>query len=403
MKWFDAMLAFALTMVVFSTMVTVLLEILYRVVHAREKIFKLMLERLFDQVLWPLVRERLASMNVAEVRNSFVHALIHNSAAADIGAPIRGKWTRLARVDNSKLTVLEFAERLAGTEVGKAIAAGGEQRVTAIVNDLAQKYERFAHGSRAFLAERSLTLSIALSMVLAFALNVDAVVLYRSFIHDAKLTSAINERFSLVAQEMKAANASLEKARAAGDLDNEQNVEEIKQRLEQMQVQFADLKSIGLPIGYENFPGCSKPGAAGASADKPAGAGASANGDPAVAAVDIGNCALVPAEVRGKGAWAGIAHNVWNAFPQFLFWIACVLLGGLLIGLGAPFWFDLAQGLSKSLQVLKAVGGGREREKDEQAAAVAAGTSPPPRNPVEAFTTAIAALPAAELRRLKIG
>ncbi len=375
MKWLEAMLAFALTMVVFSTMVTVLLEIVYRAFHAREHIFKLMLERMFNQVLWPLVRERLGSMSMADVQRNFVDALIRNTAAADPNRPVR-KWG-VRRVDNAKLTVLEFAERLATTEVGKAIAAEGEARVIAIVNDLAQKYERFAQGARSFLAEWSAVFSVVLSIGLAFALNIDAVVVFRSFIQDAKLTAAVNERFGAFAQEMRAANASLERAQAGSGLDSAQNVEEIKKRLDEMRTQVTDLKEIGLPIGYENFPGCTRRNGA--------------------VPIDVGDCAKVPKD--GKGAWSGIRYNASEQTPQFLFWMFCVTLGGLLIGLGAPFWFDLAQGLSKSLQVLKALSSGREKEKDEAAATAAAqGASPPPRNPVEAFTTAIAALPRSATR-----
>jgi hypothetical protein len=360
-------------MIVFSTMVTVILEIIYRILQKREQIFKEMLGRLFNQVLWPLVQERLSSMSVDGVRAHFVDAMTRNSAASDPGAPARRGALR--RIDNSKMTVLEFAERLAGTEVGKAIATEGQERVVAIVNDLAQKYDRFCSGARTFLVERSLTFSIVISIVLAFALNVDAIVLFRSFVQDEKLRGAMIERYAAIEKDMNAAKAALEKQAKAqpqpGGGDAGKGVAEIEARLEDVKRQVVTLTEVGLPIGYDNFPGCLKP---------------TRN------SVDLGDCS----ELKGsKDFLANVEHNVRTHKGDFAFWVMSVLLGGLLIGLGAPFWFDVAQGLSKSLQLLKAFGGGREQEKKEEAAAaaVASGASPPPRTPVEAFTTAIAALP----------
>lgn len=377
MKWLEALLAFALTMIVFSTMVSVILEMIYRFLREREKLFVLMLERLFNQVLWPLVQQRLGQMDMADVRRKFVDALARNTAAADPDAAERRRGLR--RIDNSKLTVLEFAERLAGTDVGKAIAAEGQARVIAIVNDLAQKYERFCAGARTYLMERSLTWTLVISMLLAFALNIDAVVLFRSFVQDENLRQAMVARYDVIVQEMKEAEAALAKAKTDATEDPKKNLEQIEARRKDLQRQLGEVIDVGLPIGYENFPGCLKPGIR--------------------TSVDVGDCTM-PQEV--KGFLGGMWHNATQRTPQFLFWIVSVVLGGLLIGLGAPFWFDVAQGLSKSLQLLKAAGA-RERDKEEPAPLTTAGVSPPPRNPVEAFTTAIAALPAAELSRHRIG
>jgi hypothetical protein len=374
MKWLEALLAFALTMIVFSTMVSVILEMIYRFLREREKLFVLMLERLFNQVLWPLVQQRLSQLSVADVRKNFVDALARNTAAAEPDAAARRRG--LQRIDNSKLSVLEFAERLAGTDVGKAIAAEGQARVIAIVNDLAQKYDRFCGGMRSYLSERSLTWTLVISMLLAFALNIDAVVLFRSFVQDENLRHAMVARYDVIVQEMKDAEAALAKAKTDASEDPKKNLEQIEARRKELQRQLGEVIDVGLPIGYENFPGCLKPGIR--------------------TSVAVGDCTMPP-EV--KGFVSGMWHNAIERTPQFLFWIVSVVLGGLLIGLGAPFWFDVAQGLSKTLQVLKAAGR-PEREKEEPAPTTTAGASPPPRNPVEAFTTAIAALPEAELRQI---
>lgn len=58
MIWLEAVLAFALTMLVFSTMVSVIVEALLRIAKMRERGFRDMLERLFEDV----VKERIKGL-----------------------------------------------------------------------------------------------------------------------------------------------------------------------------------------------------------------------------------------------------------------------------------------------------------------------------------------------------
>ncbi len=51
MNWLEAMLAFALTMVALSTMVTAIMEVFHRFARSREAGFQLMTEQLFDVVI----------------------------------------------------------------------------------------------------------------------------------------------------------------------------------------------------------------------------------------------------------------------------------------------------------------------------------------------------------------
>ena len=69
-------------------------------------------------------------------------------------------------------------------------------------------------------------------------------------------------------------------------------------------------------------------------------------------------------------------------------WFLSVCLAGLLIGLGAPFWFDLARSLTRGARVR---GGTGQPEPPPAAPAATSGGNSPPRTPVDAFTNAIAA------------
>ena len=93
-----------------------------------------------------------------------------------------------------------------------------------------------------------------------------------------------------------------------------------------MQAEVATLGNLGVPIGYGYFPYC-QPRSNGTQIDT---------------------------------ACAGKERSGFAA------WFLSTLLAGLLIGLGAPFWFDLARGLSRSAQLLRAVGVGAKENGELQ-------------------------------------
>ena len=90
MNWLEAMLAFALTMVALSTMVTAIMEVFHRFVRSREAGFQLMTEKLFDEVIWPRLRSR-GSMNPDDARKEFIRALTRNPVATTSTGTVNGK------------------------------------------------------------------------------------------------------------------------------------------------------------------------------------------------------------------------------------------------------------------------------------------------------------------------
>jgi len=68
MNWLEAVLAFSLVMLVLATIVTLVLETGYRFLSTREKGFRLMMERLFDEVLKPRIAHRLRSVTLEQAR-----------------------------------------------------------------------------------------------------------------------------------------------------------------------------------------------------------------------------------------------------------------------------------------------------------------------------------------------
>ena len=56
MNLLNALLAFCVTMLIFSTMTLVVVEVFHRFNHTREKYFELMVSKFFDELIWPKIR-----------------------------------------------------------------------------------------------------------------------------------------------------------------------------------------------------------------------------------------------------------------------------------------------------------------------------------------------------------
>jgi hypothetical protein len=379
MIWLEAALAFALTMTVLATLVTMLMEVGYRVFLTREKGLELMMERLFDNVLWPRVAHHFKGAALQDVRQKSLDAITCNPVASTRKSGLR-MWARFDPKQVPSLTMMQFAERLADTEVGRVIASEGAARVNVIINDLTQKFDRFGAAATQRFIDRSRVWCVVLSFVVAFALNVDGLRLFKTFLMNDDARRALVGMQQEIATAATAADASFS---AATNQTNEQKrdaqrqIEEVHTLLNKANRQIGGLTSVGVPIGYDYFPRCQK------LADVTGGRG---SGEAATTYVD-GKC-----EGTAGGRYA----------RQFAAWFVSVFITAILIGLGSPFWFDAVKNLSRSLQLLKSASGGSKPADDTAKTPVTAlrtAATAPPQNPVEAFVTAIAAAPAGPLKR----
>lgn len=374
MKWLQATLAFSLIMLVLATIVTIILETAYRALLTREKGFRLMMERLFDEVLKPRVAHLLRGVTLAEAREHFLDTVTRNQAYDQQFNRVRA----LIQPDQlAGMSMMEFADRLADTAVGKAIARGGSEYVDNAINDLAQKFDRFGAASSQRFQDHARFWCVLASILVAFIANVDAVRVFQDLLHDDQLTSGIIERYGAAvedgAQRPEDLQASLERMNQLREQNviGEDELKAFKDGIATAQLKVTGLRDSGLPITIQAWPFCS-----GVLDDT------QKTADPKCAAVtDL---------------------TSWSGAIALASWFLSVLLAGVLVGLGAPFWFDLARGLTRSAQILRAAGIGGKDDKKPAATVVVAkeGASPPPRTPVEAFKVAIAAAQPARARIL---
>ncbi len=392
MKWLQAALAFSLIMLVLATVVTLILETAYRALLTREKGFRIMMGRLFDEVLKPRVAHLLRGVTLAQAREHFLNTVTRNQAYDEEFNRVRGfiQPNQLA-----SMTMMEFADRLADTAVGKAIARGGSEFVDNAINDLAQKFERFGAASSQRFQDHARFWCVLTSILLAFAVNVDAVRVFQELLHDDQLTSGIIAQYGAAVEEgaqrpqdLKESLALMTQLRDQQVIDDG-DLKAFQDNIATTQLKLTELRDTGLPITIEAWPFCM--GVLGDTGrSKRADSNLATTPTAAPAKPADRKCAAVTEVTSMKGA-TEVAGRIFSSDGAI--WFVSVVLAGALIGLGAPFWFDLARGLTRSAQIMRAAGIGSKDDKKSAATVVVTkqGASSPPQTPAEAFKVAIAA------------
>jgi hypothetical protein len=226
-------------------------------------------------------------------------------------------------------------------------ATAGEQGVEWMLKDVAQKFEAFGREASEYFEARARLLSVLTGFVLAFAINVDALVMFDTFMRRPDITQAVIAQGKEVTAkydtlEQNVARLGATAAVAEGAPANQRAlVESVRAAAGEADAALKDLQTMGVPIG-----------------------------------------------------WTAASWNTLRAWD--LRKIFGLLLGGLLIGLGAPFWYSTVQALTGVRRMAR---GDRETAPAAATAAPAAGRTDVPATPIDAFHAALGArLAAGELR-----
>lgn len=402
----NAILAFSVSMLVFSTMALVVVEIYYRWNRTREKYFAEMINAFFSEMIWKklhgvdktgftpqqlrndflsimtsvsgLVKLDLALANGAddELDSSLEHSKVaaaKSSEAAVLKAAAKA-GTNTAKTEitakaasgsyvsktTERLTTLEFAQRLARTKVGQLLMKKGEEKAKAIVLDLAAQLNAISAGSSADFRHRSRKASLWASAVIAIALNVDAVYLFQSYTTDQALAERVIERAPAAIEAYETQQARMDALEQQLDdmpAEAAETFKELRQSVEKsketVQQSATSLKELGVPIGFNYFPYCSP-----------------------ISKIDSGTTNVAGEVIYDETYADSRCEHLFPKQPlsnmekfknlgRLLGWLVGMVLAAILIGQGSPFWFQLFQKLSSALQLLKGLS--LVKSKTEQA------------------------------------
>ena len=339
MQFLDSTLAFVLTLAALATVVTVIMEACLRTARMRKKnlveVMKLLNEELGGSTL---------GMNEEE-RWKFFMRVVQNPAGAAIeklnpeleklelaqkiaylgrekgtgkGKPMRFLlFIRQLFGDKKRSGLytdvsLEYILRcLAQSEPVKKASLATSVAIRAEFNRIARKYEEFGSSVSASFKQYSQAWSLAIGIALAICANIDGLRIFETYRVDPSLTAMVIDT-----------------------IEKQDTLSKIESTTPSAQQQLADLITLGVPIGWQLYPGC------------PFG------GDAETWARSCPECKAIPVEKREIGTgkqWLGarIVKTLWHDPGGFVLWLMVVVGTGVLIGLGAPFWFDVAKRLAQ--------------------------------------------------------
>jgi hypothetical protein len=431
MQMISAALAFAVTMLALALLVSTLVETIHRTFGMRERGLYYMLGRLYEGVLHrydPRVSPSSPGQpgpfdqqeTLEGLKRAFQDRMSQNRSPVAVTEPsgpartypVESLWSLLFPWRSeawrgrglSELTAAGFMERLGSHPIGDGIdraaregrdipAASAGDPVDAVLQGVVQKFEAYAKEASVFFERRARTLSIAVAFVVAFVLHVDAIDIFKSFVRDPALAERVIGRVDTYTKAFEAAKADQEKkganplvAPSAADL---QDFQRAAQAVEQLRKEYAsavanlktvqtDLSDLGVPIGWSD--------------ERRKAAGFRMRTRPVCEPsgkrpVD-GKCE--------EGEKLGIRKGYRTVdIPRDAMTIVGLLLGGLLVGLGGPFWYDMVKNLTSIRNVFRGQStpapttGGSAGVDSPDTGAVK--ETPQPRTPVDIFKAARAA------------
>ncbi|MEM6727848.1 MAG: hypothetical protein AAF618_05055 [Pseudomonadota bacterium] len=245
------------------------------------------------------------------------------------------RFSGTKRVDT--LTTYAFVQRLAETEIGRAL---GKDVEAVTMKALTRGFERFKTASNEFFRKRARTATMASAFVLAFTVNIPAGSIFTYVMENpdlaADIASGAEAAVTANQEQIEARNAALATALAETEADALLDPEKADAAIaasEELALALGDLKAtitetrglFNLPLGYDGLWARETCGAE-----------------------------------EAASFWATSAACL--SASGFWFWVVNVALSGVLIGLGGPFWYRVYAGLSQTAQVLRALGGGARSE-----------------------------------------
>lgn len=351
MGFLVALLAFAGVMAFLSTLVSVFIEALHKVFALRRSGLEEMLRAMHHNVLRQLDpaaasstldTSRFVTSPSDREASAFARRMTENVAFSGHG---RFWWLRnipglnwFFRKRHESLSTLQFVEQLARSDIGRSLRGLTRDMRQRALTAAAYEFERFGDAQSAYFQSRARILSVFAALIFAFAANIDALQIYRVLSRNEEIRGLVIANTSANIDEYEraynAAAAPAETAPPAADAAGQASADVAQQRTAAQQQANANLRAsgesavqgvgelqrFGLPIGYAAFPFCYQP--------------------------DVTRLDPRCDEPAERVSVLGAAERFWYSRDGWL-WLLSVLLAGGLIGLGAPFWYQVFRRLAR--------------------------------------------------------
>jgi hypothetical protein len=388
--------------------------------------------------------ERLGSIAGAAIQNTAVgqtpgtaaHAAVTGIAGLDVAAETKARVVAGVSEAEAALSVLNDIKRElstidVGQEINRAATALGQtaaDRVNTALKDIAQKFDGFGKDAATYFEGRARFMSVMVAIVLAFAVHVDAIDLFKTYLRDPNARAKVIEQSQAITAQYKASEQAIASLKTLAPTEtktvaqpntppgapktdqekaDQEKAEQEKAEKEKAEKEKAKAKTDDIKKQVDDLENDTRAAIASASATvkqfADIGVPLGWNDDRRKAAhmkllvwsckeyADEKKKSFLTTEEECKAdekTYKGLENrqykNVYLQVPLDLGIWFYLLLGGLLIGLGSPFWFDAVTSLTN----LRSAAGGASGSGAQAAPAappVAGADKAQPVTPVGAF------------------
>ncbi|NQY12542.1 MAG: hypothetical protein HRT81_01610 [Henriciella sp.] len=374
MSFLLALAAFAAIVAVYSTVVTVIVEGLQKVLALRSAGMNEMLRAFYDQTLSSLQPSETpaddkamssGSNKPSDAAKSFADSITRKTPSESLKFWYIRNWPLIGHIFASrrqKMTTLQFIESLAETKEGAALARHKPDQLRDALTTAAYQYERLGETQSEYFQSRAKLISVIVGMAVAVFINFDAITVYKELSTNAALSS----RLTLAMDQEKLNLVQKVASDEPGQLESSSLMTPAIQQAA------GDLRALGIPIGRKMFPHCEGYSHTPASADSrqtvSQAEAISADGyfdkrcgktrqqtvnqTWALSFTDFlaQKNARPDGMVDTAGYWFSYRGHriaaIGSNLQSFLMWALGVIVAGGLLGLGAPFWFKIFNRLS---------------------------------------------------------
>ena len=326
------------------------------------------MEAFYEDILWPRLSNQLKEKKACA--EDFIQRMTC-TRFLPVDKNATGVKSYIHRIVNAQdlknLTTLEFIERLPETAAGRGLVIEarkhGRKYIETFLKDLASKYEDFGESATEYFARRARLVSVVVAIGLAFSLNINAIHLFKTFLVNREIRQAMIKQGHIVAANLQKTEAALQQLIKTRGGEEKKNLEEVEKNVQKINKTVKTLSSTGIPIGWDT---------------------AIWKRQTWTEKEDINNLTL---------------RTMAKAWLLFL-WVGSVLLTGLLIGLGGPFWFNTFRKLSVLTGIVRGFQTPVQKEKEQEMVPRAKPEEKPDQKPkvVTIFETAAKARALSDVR-----
>ncbi len=338
MQWLTALLAFATTMLIFAVIVSTFVELIHRVFKLRGKGMQLMLENLYTRVIEPhLAAEQVNKMSAGK----FATIIMENRAIArqDDGQH-RGRIGSFFHwlIDSSSMTDIPievFTQKLADSR----IVGSADNFTEEVLQDIAQKYEAFGDEVGTYFGRRARMFSVGVAFVVAWLFYVHPYNLAVTYFKNPAIAQSVADKAADAHSDYRALIERLQNINRDGGADGKEStelraaIEDLSKEIGAAQISTRELAELGVPVGW--------PEADAMIATCFDGTEPKASATPGAVALS-GFCRL---------SFPLVGAITFPSAPNAL-WL---VVGGLLVGLGAPFWAQAISSLTASRDLTRRI------------------------------------------------